>query len=49
MCEINDPEHTCDKYLVVLVKSGMTIGASQTGLLSFVMKLRETYSSLLLT
>jgi hypothetical protein len=24
MCGINDPGHTCDEYLVLLVKSGMT-------------------------
>jgi hypothetical protein len=24
VCGINDPGHTCDEYLVLLVKSGMT-------------------------
>jgi hypothetical protein len=24
VCEINDPGHTCDEYLVLLVKSGLT-------------------------
>jgi hypothetical protein len=43
MCEINDPGHTCDEYLVLLAKSGMTIGqpwreasmSSMVALLSF--------------
>jgi hypothetical protein len=25
VCGINDPGHTCDEYLVLLAKSGMTI------------------------
>jgi hypothetical protein len=25
MCEINDHEHTCDEYLLLFVKSGVTV------------------------
>jgi hypothetical protein len=28
VCEINDPGHTCDEYLVLLTKLGMTRGAA---------------------
>jgi hypothetical protein len=39
VCEINDPGHTCDEYLVLLAKSGMTLTLLSVSKNSFAHKL----------
>jgi hypothetical protein len=43
VCEINDPGHTCDEYLVLLAKSGMTLTLLSVLKNSFTHKLASTY------